>query len=547
MNNIYGGWLGMDCSRLDSIIRWLTAARCLAVAVLASVPSFAGNPGFTNFVWQPEPASSPLAAVQSVVRAPALLERQFARNLRNRMKTIEATGALSELKADGSKSRGAEMMRLYQDCSSAVVLILVGGGTGFGSGFLISEDGWLVTNQHVARDALLTDSLTREVTVILGRPGSDGLTAPVKTRFAAEVRKWDADEDLALLKLKSLPGSDELKSLRYLTISSGQCLPGEDVAAIGHAGLSLLWSMKPGQVQAVGRAALDSAEVFRMWEEQANAPMSRLLSGSFDSVRTELERETGASGRRMVIQATCPILPGDSGGPLLNMEGKVLGVTCFLRADSRGLGAVHYFLHGVDLQNFLKDRPKEALLALRSPYDSDPDAAEIRDFDGDGIADTLICMQMVPSGGTMRATLAAIGWNLTGKANLQRFVSRLRDNEGGGQRSVLDMQAMFEEKAFKFQAYLARENRGLLFAADLDDDGFFEIIRLDSDSDGLTDRQWHAAGPGKPYVSEPVKRGARLAAVPDSMPTQWQQRYTRLIQASTQGGGGSTQKTRIGQ
>ena len=66
-------------------------------------------------------------------------------------------------------TRGPELTKVYRNSAPSVVLIVVAGGGGHGSGFIVSQDGWLVTNHHVAKEAILSDRLTREVTVHFGR------------------------------------------------------------------------------------------------------------------------------------------------------------------------------------------------------------------------------------------------------------------------------------------------------------------------------------------------------------------------------------------
>jgi serine protease Do len=138
-----------------------------------------------------------------------------------------------------------------------------------GSGFIITQDGYIVTNNHVVAD---TDSIK----VIL----SDG------TELDAEVVNTDSFADLAVLKTEgNMPGvavlgdSDNLK-------------PGETVIAIGSPLGDFRNSVTVGVVSATGRS-LDTGSGYEM---------------------------------ENLIQTDAAINSGNSGGPLVNLAGEVVGI-----------------------------------------------------------------------------------------------------------------------------------------------------------------------------------------------------------------------------
>lgn len=166
---------------------------------------------------------------------------------------------------------------LYEQLNPGVVNIQVYveretlSGAGAGSGFILDNEGHIVTNNHVIADAT-------QVTVIF----YNGLEAE------AEVIGVDAESDLAMLKVAQLV--DEVHPLPLA--DSDQVQVGEWVVAIGNP-FQLGGSMTVGIVSAMGRT---------------------IPTGSTPFVIPQ------------AIQTDAAINPGNSGGPLLNLRGEVIGV-----------------------------------------------------------------------------------------------------------------------------------------------------------------------------------------------------------------------------
>lgn len=151
---------------------------------------------------------------------------------------------------------------------------------GSGSGFLITPDGFAVTNSHVVhgRQRLLAET-------------SEG------DRVDAEVIGDDPATDIALLRLTS-------RDLPYAELGNSDALRvGQLVIAIGSP-LGLQSTVSTGVVSALGR-----------------------------SMR-------GQDGRLIdnVVQHAAPINPGNSGGPLVDSRGRVVGVNTAIIAFAQGLG-----------------------------------------------------------------------------------------------------------------------------------------------------------------------------------------------------------------
>jgi serine protease Do len=147
-----------------------------------------------------------------------------------------------------------------------------------GSGFIVSKDGYILTNNHVVKDA-------EDIKVTL----SD------KSEYEAKVIGSDEDMDIALLKIevkKDLP-SVKLGDSDKLEI-------GEWVMAIGN----------PFGLEHTVTAGIVSAK----WRPIGQGP--------YDSF----------------IQTDASINPGNSGGPLINIRGEVVGINTAITAEGQGIG-----------------------------------------------------------------------------------------------------------------------------------------------------------------------------------------------------------------
>jgi serine protease Do len=151
-----------------------------------------------------------------------------------------------------------------------------------GSGFLISEDGYIVTNNHVVANA---ESI--HVTLNSGEGRGENLSAKLVGS--------DEESDLALLKV------DARRSLPYLAFGDSDALKvGEWLLAIGNP-FALENTVTAGILSAKGR---------------------NIHAGPFDNF----------------LQTDASINPGNSGGPLLNTGGQVIGINTAIIASGQGIG-----------------------------------------------------------------------------------------------------------------------------------------------------------------------------------------------------------------
>lgn len=141
---------------------------------------------------------------------------------------------------------------------------------GFGSGVILSKDGYIVTNNHVIEDA-------QKVKVILND----------KREFDAKVIGTDPDTDVALLKI-------DADDLPFLTYGDSESLRlGEWVLAVGNP-FNLTSTVTAGIISALGRENIDP-------------------SGEASRVES-------------YIQTDAAVNPGNSGGALVNQQGKLVGI-----------------------------------------------------------------------------------------------------------------------------------------------------------------------------------------------------------------------------
>ncbi len=159
-----------------------------------------------------------------------------------------------------------------------------------GSGVLVSADGYIVTNAHVVSGARRIEVLLSERAVAAASTNS--ILKPVGKQLVADLIGVDAETDLAVLKVA-------VTDHAYLEFGdSDELRAGRIVLAFG-APLGLQNSVTMGVVSAVGR---------------------------------QLRHED----RMVYIQTDAPVNPGNSGGPLVNTEGQIVGINTLILSQSGG-------------------------------------------------------------------------------------------------------------------------------------------------------------------------------------------------------------------
>ena len=156
----------------------------------------------------------------------------------------------------------------------------IGTATSSGSGFVLTDNGYVITNYHVIEDAEL-------VNVVL----YDG------TEFRAMVVGYDANNDLAVLKV-------EAQGLQPVKLgASSDLIIGDMVVAIGN-------------------------------------PLGELTSTQTVGYISGKDRDVSTDGSVInMLQTDAAINPGNSGGPLFNMKGEVIGITTAKYSGTTSSGA----------------------------------------------------------------------------------------------------------------------------------------------------------------------------------------------------------------
>ncbi len=151
--------------------------------------------------------------------------------------------------------------------------------SGQGSGFFIRKDGYILTNYHVVRDQ-----------------DSFWITTHDGSEYRAQVVGADPPTDLALLKIKS----DRKVSFPVLEFADPESLQ------IGH------------------------------WAIAIGAPFSLSRTVTVGIVSNKMRNGVGVNLHENYVQTDASVNPGNSGGPLLDINGRVIGVNDFILSPSGG-------------------------------------------------------------------------------------------------------------------------------------------------------------------------------------------------------------------
>lgn len=185
---------------------------------------------------------------------------------------------------------------------------------GLGTGMIVTENGYILTNEHVSGAKYTTCYVT----------------LPNGKSYKANVVWSDSDIDLAIVKINA-------KNLNYVTFGDSSTVKvGEKVYAIGNPiGYEFQRTVTSGIVSAVNRTIT-------------------------------IEEENKSSYMEDLIQTDATINPGNSGGPLINSQGEVIGINSVKITSAEGIGfAVPINTVKAIVQKFkIEDKFEEATLGI---------------------------------------------------------------------------------------------------------------------------------------------------------------------------------------
>ena len=204
--------------------------------------------------------------------------------------------ALAMLLASPIAQLSADPAAVYKQRSDAVVLIIArnenSNTQSKGTGSIVA-DGRVLTNAHVVSDQQ-GRGYERIVIFLRGQNINDGSRQKLSDGKFAQVLALDAELDLALLAVEQLPATEPIAFS-----SSANVDIGEQVLAIGHPENGGLWSLTTGRIGA------------------------------------RIKNHDNVAGKH-VLQTETPLNRGNSGGPLLNWDGELVGVNSSIARSGAG-------------------------------------------------------------------------------------------------------------------------------------------------------------------------------------------------------------------
>ena len=221
------------------------------------------------------------------------------------------------------------LIDIFEKSEESIVQVSVLRGEsdgGMGSGFVYSDEGYVITNQHVVQDAekVMTTFLDGEA-------------------YIGNVVGSDRDLDIAVVKVE--PTNTYLQPIKIG--DSSELKVGEKIAAIGNP-FGLSGSMTSGIVSQMGRL---------------------------------LPQETGYSIPD-VIQTDAAINPGNSGGPLINMKGEVVGINTAIQSATGEFSGIGFAVPANTVKKvvpvLIQDGEFKHPWMGISGTDVDPELAEVR-------------------------------------------------------------------------------------------------------------------------------------------------------------------------
>ena len=255
------------------------------------------------------------------------------------LRAVLASSAL--LLASLATQSWADPAQVYKERSDAVVLIIArnegSSSNSKGTGFIIAP-GYVLTNAHVVQDS--NDRNFGRIAIFLRSDNmNDGSLERLTNGKLGDIVAANSELDLALIKVDGL---DNVEAIPFSDSASVDI--GSQVLAIGHPENGGLWSLTTGRI------------------------------GS------NIKNHEGITGKH-VLQTETPLNRGNSGGPLLNWDGELIGVNSSIARSGAGGLAITGVNFAIE-SNVASSWLSQHSLAVVTAAEQTPALADTTDGDG---------------------------------------------------------------------------------------------------------------------------------------------------------------------
>lgn len=182
-----------------------------------------------------------------------------------------------------------------------------------GSGIFISNEGYIITNHHVIENA-------NEIVIEFMYEGE-------KKSYNALVYNYDEKSDLAILKIDDA-SYQKIEELNYSINKNSNSLLGEDVFTLGF-------------------------------------PITEIMGSDIKYTNGSISSINGFKGDKNTYQISAPIQPGNSGGPLFNYDGELIGINVAI-LDKKIASNVGYSIKSGVVVDFINSSAKKIKLPLQN-------------------------------------------------------------------------------------------------------------------------------------------------------------------------------------
>jgi S1-C subfamily serine protease len=371
--------------------------------------------------------------------------------------------------ANLERARGG--VEVYTAAAPATVVVRT--TNGHGSGFIVSADGLVVTNHHVIESGLANDATSSYATVHLGRLDNDGIMTLDPESVRARLLRDDPENDLALLRLERPAGAAPLP---FVKLAQSPPRPGMDCAIIGHPASGMLWTYRPCQVASIGDFPKDMVELVMLRLASAGVPQA------------QVEALVSGQPKRRIMLTSAQANPGDSGGPVLDRAGALIGVT-FAGPGEVSEDKFTYHVHLDEVRRLLTDVPATPTIFIPDPWDFGA-TVEPRDLDNDGKMDVLVA-------GSDRPEMMLFDLDNDTPASLLGSREQLR--------------TLVTERKWDFEAALDLRGAGYVSFYDTQNSGAHDLV-LVTDQDSMTAKGKFTKGADGRWTYQPASASDRILA-----------------------------------